>query len=90
MTLKAGTISNYSNSLADAMEDAFLEAWPTIMDSKKPKVNDHLKLMFIAVSQGVIKHLKENPGSFKVEIYNVGGSNYDGKIDEIQTEGELY
>ncbi|MBC8488707.1 MAG: hypothetical protein H8D45_22000 [Bacteroidetes bacterium] len=90
MTLKAGTISNMSNSLAKAMEEAFLEAWPSVMDTQKPEVNDHLRLMFIAVSQGVIKHLKENPESFKVKIYHEGSSDYKGKIDEIQTEGELY
>ncbi len=84
MPLKAGTkapvINGYENSMAAAMETAFLEQWPYVMgDETLPASSDQMKLMFIAIAQGVIKHLKQNSASMKVTVnLNVGGSNVTG------------
>ena len=73
MPLKAGTkapiINGYNNSMAAAMETAFLEQWPYVMgDEALPATSDQMKLLFIAISQGIINHLKDNSASFEVEV----------------------
>jgi hypothetical protein len=77
---KAPGSTSYSGSMTDAMEKAFKEEWPYVMgDADLPASDEQLNLMFRAVAQGVIRHLKQNCSSFKVTVtINVGGSNYTG------------
>jgi hypothetical protein len=84
MPLKAGTkapVSNgYGGSMAEAIETAFMAQWPYVMgDADVPASNDQMKLLFIAVAQGVVNHLKQNSASMKVTVtVNVGGTSYNG------------
>ncbi len=84
MALNSGTkapgSATYSGSMADAMEKAFKEEWPYVMDDADlPASNEQLNLMFRAVAQGVIRHLKQNCTSLKVTVsIDVGSSNYTG------------
>lgn len=67
MPLKAGTIADYDKSMAAAMEEALRANWGFAMpDTNMPISNDLLKLIFIAISQGVVNHLKENKTSFEI------------------------
>ena len=77
---KAPGAASYSGSMADAMEKAFKEEWPTVMgDADVPASSEQLNLMFRAIAQGVIRHLKQNSTSMKVTVtVNVGGNNYTG------------
>ena len=77
---KSPGASVYNGSMADAMEKAFMEEWPFVMgDADLPASSEQLNLMFRAVAQGVIMHLKKNSQSMKVTVtINVGGSNYTG------------
>jgi hypothetical protein len=77
---KAPDTATYNGSMADAMEQAFREEWPFVMgDADLPASSEQLNLMFRAVSQGVIRHLKKNSTSMKVSVtVNVGGTNYSG------------
>jgi len=74
--------------MADAMEKAFKEEWPYVMgDADLPASNEQLSLMFRAVAQGVIRHLKQNCTSLKVTVnINVGGDNYtaNGSVSDIE------
>lgn len=80
MPLKAGTKKTgpigyedqYAGSMAKAIEHAFIKEWPLIMGSDAPALNDHMRLLFIAIAQGIIKHLKENAGSITVTIPGSG------------------
>jgi hypothetical protein len=92
MELRAGTTKNDSeerelnNSMAKAMEDAFFQEWPKIMGNESvPESNDQMLLMFIAISQGVIRHLHDNPGAFQVSAVSGGG-----EVSEIRYSGFLY
>ena len=84
MPLKAGTkapvANGYNNSMAAAMEKAFMEQWPYVMDDADlPASSDQMKLMFIAIAQGVIKHLKQNSASMKVRVtFNIGNTTHIG------------
>ncbi len=85
MTLKAGTSrkntsddtrgnkfkTTYKDSMAEAMEKAFIKEWPKIIeDQPVPAPSDQMRLLFIAIAQGVVWHLKKKPGSFKITIDN--------------------
>ena len=85
MSLNSGTQApgsdQYSGSMADAMEKAFLEEWPYVMGKKAdlPASSEQLKLMFRAVAQGVIRHLKQNSASMKVRVtFNIGNTTHIG------------
>ncbi len=94
MPLKPGTkkitpapvSDGYAGSMAAAIEKAFLDGWPESMGGQpKPESNDQMRLMFLAIAQGVVKHLKENPTSFKVTV-NDGTHNFFGTVTEIVTD----
>ncbi|MBK8682162.1 MAG: hypothetical protein IPN31_09710 [Bacteroidetes bacterium] len=85
MALDSGTkspgTSLYSGSMADAMEKAFVEEWPTVMgdDADLPASSEQLNLMFRAIAQGVIRHLKQNSESLKVTVtVQIGPTTYTG------------
>ena len=91
MALNAGTRTHittgddqFSNSMAEAMETAFLKDWPVIMHTAAPKTNDQLRLIFIAVAQGVVRYLKDNADAFNIVL-----SATDATIS-IETTGTLY
>lgn len=85
--LKAGSQKNtslYGSSMALAMEQAFIKEWPAVMKTDSPEINSHLKLMFVAIAQGVIKHLEENKNAFIIEEINNGGIITEKKMHEIK------
>jgi hypothetical protein len=70
MALKPGTIPDYENSMAKSMEDAFLAEWKNAMgDADPPVPNNQMRLMFVAIARGVVKHLHENPGAFRIDNF---------------------
>ena len=77
---KAPGSTTYSGSMAGAVEKAFKEEWPTVMgDADVPASSEQLNLMFRAIAQGVIRHLKQNSSSMKVTVtVNIGGTSYTG------------
>lgn len=85
MPLKAGTTNNLSNSMAEAMEDAFVVAWPNVMGEQElPANRQQMRLMFVAVAQGVVEHLKENPTAFKVQVRLPGEGTATGEVTAIE------
>jgi hypothetical protein len=83
--LKAGNKNDYDKSMAQAIENAFKEEWRMVMQNgdinsepKPPAFNDQMRIMFVAVAQGVIQHLKENPDAFKITVNTSsgGGGNH--------------
>ena len=71
-----GDPSNFSKSMAKAMEDAFVEEWPLAMKGQPaPAVNDQMRLLFVAIAKGVVRHLKAQELAF---VADVKPSNADG------------
>ena len=91
MALKAGTIQDYGNSMAQAMEEAFLEEWPRVMtdDQPKPTSTNQMKLLFIAIAQGIVRHLADHADSFDVSVAANAGHNHAASVT-VQTTGILY
>lgn len=86
MVLKPGTISDFSHSMAQAMEDAFHAHWTPIMgDRPIPIDSRHLRLLFVAIAQGVVAHLQAHPEAFQVEVdLPDAGGTADGEVTEIR------
>jgi hypothetical protein len=88
MALNSGSIlqskndpGTYANSMAKAMEAAFLAEWPHAMGNQPaPEVNDQMRLMFTAIAKGVVNHLINNDSAFVVSTVN-GNSNHSHSID---------
>ena len=70
MALKAGTLNDFDNSMAKAMEDALRALW--LEETGQPlsdAAQTDRRLMFVAIAQGVVKHLKDNAASgFDVQV----------------------
>jgi len=47
---------------------------------------DKLKPLFKTIAQGIIKHLKDNPGAFKCSG-QVSGGSCTGQVVEVNTDG---
>ena len=70
MALKAGTLADFDNSMAEDMEDALKVLWlEKTGQALSSTGQDDRRLMFIAIAQGVVKHLKDNAGpAFDVSV----------------------
>ena len=71
MGLKAGTMtstdSDFSNSMAEVMVNAMEEEWLAVKGMPLPSAGrEDMKLLFTAISQGVVGHLKNNQESFSI------------------------
>lgn len=73
MALKAGTIADFSDSMAEAIENAFLEEWPEAMGgADKPETNPQMRLLFVAVAQGVVRYLTDHAeAAFRIHSVEV-------------------
>jgi len=91
--LNAGTIKELnpsmlqelekSESLAQAIEIAFEQQWPAVMgDLNFPEDRRQLRLLFVAVAQGIIIHLRNNPTAFAVRVEL---PDLDGSVSKIDT-----
>ena len=62
--------ADFADSMAKAMENAFLSAWPSIMgnDIPVPDPNNQMRLMFVAVARGMVEHLVANDNSFLIRL----------------------
>jgi hypothetical protein len=63
MALKAGR-NSYSGSMAELMEKIFKEQ----LANGQPKSSEQMKVLFIAVAEGVVRHLVEHPEAFVVTV----------------------
>ena len=91
MSLKAGTNSDFYGSMAEAIETALKQEWPNVMGAgQSVESNPQLRLLCIAVAQGVVRYLKDNSSdSLWVHLMTNSENTYDGHVD-IETTGTLY
>lgn len=87
MPLKAGTVNDLSNSMAQAIATAFADQWPLVMgDRELPANNPQTQLLFVAIARGVITHLVQNPEAFQVEVTITDATTAEGEVTQIQAE----
>ncbi|UOQ64810.1 hypothetical protein [Hymenobacter volaticus] len=90
MALNAGTkqeqapgVDEFANSMAAAMENAFLKEWPKVMGGQPaPTSTDQMRLLFIAVAQGMIRYLKTHEADITVRV---GSTDMPVKLDTTGT-----
>jgi len=81
MPLKPGTITptDYVGSMAEAIEKAFSNEWPKVMGSEAPGSNPQMQLLFIAIAQGVIRHLVDHPEAFVINL-GFDGTSFNASV----------
>jgi len=67
---KAGTVANFSNSMAAAMEQAFEDEWIDVKEEALPGGGEEeRKILFAAVAQGLLSYLEANiNGSLLIDV----------------------
>lgn len=70
MALKAGTVEDFADSMARAMEIAFEQEWLRVKGVPLPGWGqEDRRLLLSAIAQGVVKHLKERAGeAFRIAV----------------------
>ena len=69
MSLKAGTVSDFGNSMAQAIETAFANELMTLKGQALPDfATEERRMLFCAIAQGVLAHLHDNDASLKVKL----------------------
>lgn len=91
MALKAGTLADFSGSMAEAIENALEREWPNVMGAGSSfATNPQLKLLCIAVAQGVVRYLADHDDdAFSVGVDIAGVGTAIGTVT-ITTTGTLY
>jgi hypothetical protein len=61
MALKSGSVSNFNDSMAAAMDQAFQDEWSAVKGEPLPAGGEQeRKILFAAVAQGMLSYLSDN------------------------------
>jgi hypothetical protein len=64
MSLKAGHVNDFSNSMAEAIELALKQELAARGESLPSPGEDSRRVFFVAISRGVLQYLKDHEGEF--------------------------
>lgn len=61
MGLKPGHVNDFANSMAQAIEQAFVEEWQAVKGTALPAGDPtDRRLLFVAIARGVLRYLEVN------------------------------
>lgn len=69
MSLNSGSLSNgqFAGSMAEAIEKEFNSVWTAVYGMPLPEKGEKdRKIIFLAISRGILKYLNENENSIQV------------------------
>ncbi len=69
MSLNSGSLKDeeFDNSMAQAIEQEFISAWTAVYGWPLPERGEkERKIIFLAISRGILKYLNENENSIQV------------------------
>jgi hypothetical protein len=95
MAIKAGTVADFSGSLAEAMENALKDEYQAVKEEPLPDqgVEDR-RLLLVAIAQGITRYLKSNVDAWQISVettlVNTDDAEGTGTLDDISTTGTLY
>ena len=75
--------------MAGAIEAAFKDQWPKFNPDLPPPGEDQLvpmRLLFVAVAQGVVQHLRDNPGAFTIAVAAAVGHTHSASVSAITAD----
>jgi len=69
MPMKAGTVTDFANSLAEAMDKALATEYLAVKGEPLPDMGEEdRRLMFVAIAQGLLRYLKDNSDAFELAV----------------------
>lgn len=69
MALKAGSVEDFDDSLAAAMEEAMQDEWQVVKDVPLPEQGkEDRRLLFVAIARGLFVFLKAHENVFMTDI----------------------
>ncbi|HEY2160874.1 MAG TPA: hypothetical protein VGH24_06165 [Solirubrobacteraceae bacterium] len=81
MTLHAGTVANFSGSLAEQIETAFASELLAVKGVSLPDyAKQERRILFCAIAQGVLKYMAANPDAFEVQLTFTGSDPTGGDV----------
>ena len=95
MALKAGTVADFSASMAEAMEEALKAEYRIVKGEDMPELpSEDRRLLLVAIAQGITRYLKSNVDAWQISVevtlVNTDDSEGTGTVDDIATTGVLY
>lgn len=89
MALKAGSVADFGNSLAAAMEDAMQTEWQAVKGVPLPgQGEEDRRLLFVAIARGLFVYLKAHENEFMVDITlrepDVGGTDENLLVTQLE------
>ena len=68
-SLKPGHVADFTDSMAEAIEQAFREEWQAVMGTPLLEAGTkERQVLFSAIALGIVRHLEENSGAFEVDV----------------------
>ena len=82
MALKPGTVDDFTDSMAEAMEDAFRVVWEDLKGTALPEAGEtDRRMLFVSIAQGVVRHLRERAEeSFSISVDTEQVTGSDGPL----------
>ena len=93
MPMKAGTVADFSNSMAMAMEQAMIQEYQNLKGEPLPGMGEEdRRMLFTAIAQGVVRHLKDHLDAFDVKTVHDTSTTTapSSSIDNLNVTGTLY
>jgi len=70
---KPGTMTNFSKSMAQAIEMEYEAIWNSLKEEPLPNEGrEDRRMLFIAIARGVVRHLQQNAHDGLVVTYDAG------------------
>lgn len=95
MALKAGTVADFSDSMAKAIEDALKAEYLIVKGEALPESpSEDRRLLLVAIAQGITRYLKSNVDAWQISVettlVNSDDAEGTGTVDALTTRGVLY
>ena len=89
MALKAGSVADFGDSLAAAMEHAMQTEWHAVKDVALPNLGmEDRRLLFVAIARGLFEYLKAHENEFVTDITlrepGAGGSDENFLVTQLE------
>lgn len=94
--IKPGTVADFADSMAEAMENALRQEYQAVKDTPMPEAPDQDRhMLFVAIAQGVVRHLIDNLSALEIAVtttqdrpFNPAIKSDNGSIEVTQVDND--
>ena len=94
--IKPGTVADFADSMAEAMENALRQEYQAVKDTPMPETPDQDRhMLFVAIAQGVVRHLIDNLSALEIAVtttqdrpFNPAIKSDNGSIEVTQVDND--